>query len=123
MIEIFKLIKDNDKCRKILGTKPTRFYPFAEAPERPTTPYAVWQLIGGEPLNRLTCGAIADHLTVQIDAFAARAQDARDSANAIREALEKDNRCTVTRWAIEERERETGLYRVNFDIDFINNRS
>lgn len=51
---IFPLITANAGCTALLGTTPTRFYPFGEAPATPTRPYATWQLVSAVPDNLLS---------------------------------------------------------------------
>lgn len=118
MIDIFPIIAKDPQCTALLGKRPTRFYPFIEAPQDGEKPYAVWQLVSGEPLNQLACRPAGDQYTVQIDAYGRDASIVREIARAVRAALESDNRATVTNWAREEYEHDTQLYRVSFDVDF-----
>lgn len=119
MIELFPIITADADCRRLLGTKPTRFYPFVNAPQNGSKPYAVWQITNGEPYNQLNCQAAADSYAVQIDVYAQSIDQSRAIAKAIRAALSQDPRNTVTRWAMEDFETDTKLYRVSFDVDFI----
>lgn len=117
MINIFPLIASHPACTALLGSKPVRFYPFASAPQAGDKPYAVWQLVSGNPHSLLACPAPLDHYTVQIDVYAKRADEARRIAIALRAALEGDNHYTITNWAREDYEPDTRLYRISFDAD------
>lgn len=119
MIELFPIITADADCRRLLGTKPTRFYPFINAPQNGSKPYAVWQITNGEPYNQLNYQAAADSYAVQIDVYAQSIDQSRAIAKAIRVALSQDPRNTITRWAMEDFETDTKLYRVSFDVDFI----
>ncbi|EPN30837.1 hypothetical protein A245_45243, partial [Pseudomonas syringae pv. actinidiae ICMP 19096] len=48
---IFAVCAADPAVQALLGTSPTRLYPFGEAPEGVAKPYAVWQVIGGNPEN------------------------------------------------------------------------
>lgn len=117
MIDIFTLIAGNPACTALLGSNPVRFYPFTTAPQAGAKPYAVWQLVNGNPHNLLACPAPLDQYTVQLDVYAKRADEARRIAVALRAALEADNHYTMTNWAREDYEPDTQLYRVSFDAD------
>ena len=114
---VFQLCVSNDQVKAILGTNPTRLYLFGEADENTEYPFAVWQLINGDPNNTLNCRPSSDNYTVQIDCYAHTAKEARALAKAIRDALEGD--AYVTRWNGEFRDSETKDYRYSFDVDFI----
>lgn len=51
---IFPLITANAGCTALLGTTPTRFYAFGDAPQGVARPYATWQLVSGVPDNLLS---------------------------------------------------------------------
>lgn len=119
MIPIFPIISASSEVKRLLGDKPTRFYPFSSAPQDGARPYAVWQIVAGQPLNELTDGEAGDQYTVQIDVYALNAFDARIIALALRDALKYDKRITITNWAREDYEPDTKLYRTSFDLDFI----
>ncbi len=101
----------------LLGTAPTRLYPFGEAPEGVAKPYAVWQLITGSPDNYLAGRPDIDGYTLQVDIYAATASDARAVTQAISYAIELN--ANVTRWGGETKDAATKLYRSSFDIDWL----
>jgi NMD protein affecting ribosome stability and mRNA decay len=57
-----------------------------------------------------------DNWGIQVDAYAASAQQARDVSKALSDALE--GKAHVTAWNGEDRETETNLYRVCFTVEF-----
>ncbi|SUO95262.1 DUF3168 domain-containing protein [Suttonella ornithocola] len=119
MISIFPIITASSECKRLLGENPTRFYPFHSAPQNGALPYVVWQIVSGQPLNELKDGPAGDHYTVQIDVYDTKSIPARIVAMAVRDALQKDNRVTITNWALEAHEPDTKIHRVSFDCDFI----
>ncbi|MGL4711664.1 MAG: tail completion protein gp17, partial [Shewanella sp.] len=47
MAPIFVVCRASTAVTDLLGTNPTRLYPFGQAPQNVAKPYAVWQVIGG----------------------------------------------------------------------------
>lgn len=80
-------------------------------------PHACHQLVSGAPENTLDCLPGYDSYSIQVDAYAETASDARDVASAIAHAVEKSMNY-VTSWDGEDVESETGLYRVTFTCEF-----
>lgn len=122
MIELFSLIATDPDCIALLGSDPLRFTPFGLAEQGSERPYCVHQILAGTPYNQLGGLPPADHFSVQIDAYADRAIAAEQAATAVLTALERDSRCTVTDWGMQHYEPDTRLYRVGFDVDFIQTR-
>lgn len=116
--EIFQLVVNDVGCQTIFGVNPTRFYSFGQAQKGVAKPYAVWQTIGGEPENTLSCLPTSDRYSIQIDVYATTAKDARDGARALRDAFEVEQFCSIQGWRGEEKEFDTGLFRYSFDVDF-----
>lgn len=114
---IFQIVAADPAATSLLGTLPTRLYPFGEAPAGVSLPYGVWQLISGSPENYLAGRPDIDGFTLQIDIYAATASSARDTAGAIRHAIELD--AYVTGYNGEMRDDDTGHYRVSFDVDWL----
>lgn len=100
----------------LLGTSPVRLFLFGEAPEGVQKPYAVWQLIGGDPLNYLAGRPDTEQHTLQIDVYADSAAAARAALAAIEHAIELN--CHVTRYGGESRDPETQNYRSSMDVDW-----
>lgn len=105
----------------VLGSSPTRFWPFGVAPQDETRPYAVHQLVYGSPENTLSCTPETDSFGIQIDAYARSVSEARAVAAALRDAMEPHG--YITAWNGEFWEPGTGLYRVGFTVEFMTERS
>lgn len=103
----------------LLGNPP-RFYPFGEAPQNVTKPYAVWQTVGGAPYNCIDTVPNTDDYAIQVDVYAPTASAAWSVAEAMRDALESN--AHITRWGGDVRDPTTNNYRVSFDLDWILNR-
>lgn len=100
----------------IFGTSPLRIYPFGFAGAGVIKPYAVWQVVGGSPLNCMSGTPDMDQYTLQIDVYALEAGQAREGAEAIRDAIEAE--CHIVSWRGESRDFETQNYRFSFDADW-----
>jgi hypothetical protein len=100
-----------------MGGPHLKLYPFGEAPEGVTKPYAVWQTIGGNPENYLAGRPDTDGYTLQVDVYAKSGSGARTVADAISHAIELQ--AYVVRWGGETRDPETTLYRSSFDVDWL----
>ncbi|MBF4377310.1 tail completion protein gp17, partial [Vibrio anguillarum] len=48
---IFSICQQDPVVTSLIGSNPLRLYMFGLAPQSPTKPYAVWQVIGGQPEN------------------------------------------------------------------------
>jgi hypothetical protein len=94
-----------------------RFYGFGEAPEKVEKPYAVWQMVGGFPENKLAGIPDEDSFTTQIDAYATKEETARLIAEAIRDALEPHG--YVTSYNFEGRDPDTRLCRYSLTMEFM----
>lgn len=114
---IFEVVAADSDVQTNLGVSPTRFYPFGEAPQGVSTPYAVWQFVTGSPENYLNQVPDLDSMSIQVDVFADTASDARDVAQALRDAIEPH--AHIISWRGEQREEDTRSYRVSFDVDWL----
>lgn len=114
---IFPIVAGDSACTTLLGTSPTRFWPFGQAPQDEQRPYATHQLVVGIPLNQISCAPGMDQFTLQVDCFAKTATGSRELARAIGDALEAQHAVVVS-WDIDEIDQPTGLYRVAFTVDF-----
>lgn len=117
---IFPIVAADSECRSLLGVSPTRFYPFDEAPEWVTKPYAVFQIVSGSPENNLSDLPDTDFYTLQVDVYSDTANQCRQVAQALRDAIEPH--AHIVRWGGESREAQTRLYRYSFDVDWWVNR-
>ncbi|MNZ52558.1 hypothetical protein D3C78_704070 [compost metagenome] len=100
----------------LLGTAPTRIYPFGEAPQAGPYPYAVWQTVGGAPENYLGDRPDVDSYALQVDVYADTVASARAVAATLRDAIE--SHAYIARWGGESKDAETGRYRYSFDVDW-----
>jgi hypothetical protein len=100
----------------VVGILDDRLYSFGQAPQNAAKPYAVWQMVSGSPENYITGVPDMDQYSVQIDVYAQTAADAREGAEALRNAIEPV--AHVVSWRGESREPETQLFRYSFDVDW-----
>jgi hypothetical protein len=114
---IFAVCAADAGVKALLGAAPTRLYPFGEAPEGVTKPYAVWQLVTGRPENYLAGRPDMDGYTLQVDVYGTTAASVRAVTTAISTATEL--KACVMRWGGETKDTETKLYRSSFDIDWL----
>jgi hypothetical protein len=125
--EVFPIAAASAAVTALLGSNPTKFWPFARAPHAKTeaiaaAPYALWQVVYGNPENTLGCAPITDLYGVQIDAYASTVTEARQVAAALRDAFEAAQNHVVA-FNGEFKDDPTGLYRVSFTADFWTDRS
>lgn len=113
---IFAVCAASSDVNDQLGTDPLRLFQFGLAPQNVARPYAVWQIIGGAPENYITGVPDIDQYSIQVDVYATTATDARDAARALRDAIEPV--AHIVGWRGEDREPETQLYRISFDVDW-----
>ena len=104
----------------LLGLSPTRLYPFEDPTQGTQKPYATWFIVGGSPENYLGKVPDIDRFIVQIDCWGSTATEARDVAQAIRDAIEPV--AHITNWRGESNDTETKLYRYSFDLTWWVNR-
>jgi hypothetical protein len=117
---IFQICAAYPPLVAVLGDDPVRFWPFGEAPQNETRPYAVWQTMYGEPDNHLNQRPLLDRWGIQVDAYAKTASAARGVAEVIRDAIEDD--CYVVSWNGEFKDVPTGLFRYSFTVEFMTTR-
>lgn len=104
----------------MLGSSPTRLYPFGEAPQGVTKPYAVWQTVTGSPENYLGQVPDLDSWSIQVDVYADTATASRGAAEALRDAIEPV--AHITFWNGEGRDPKTNNYRYTFTVDWFKSR-
>ena len=114
---IFPICAADPAVRAMLGTTPTRLWPFGEAPEHAQRPYCVWQIVGGSPEAYLGNRPDIDAFAVQFDIYADNSGSATAAAEAIRDAIELS--AYITRWGGQSKDTETGRYRISFDTDWL----
>lgn len=118
---LFAVLKDNTAVSALLGGDPYRVFVPGEAPEGIKLAYLTWQTIGGVPENYLGDKPDVDNFVTQLDAYAKTLTEARAVAKAVRDAVEAV--AYVTQWLGENREPDTRLFRVSFQVDWITDRS
>ena len=101
----------------LLGENPQRLYPFGLVPQDVKKPYAVWQIIGGNPENYLAGRTDIDGYRLQVDVYASSGSDARAVAKALRYAIELN--ANITRWGGESRDPATKNFRYSFDVSWL----
>lgn len=114
---VFSLAASSAAVVALLGSSPVRFWPFGQAPQNESRPYAVHQLIYGAPENSMSCAPDIDNAGVQVDVYAQTVSAAREVANALRDAFEEAHNQVVA-WNGETWDQPTGLYRVSFTAEF-----
>lgn len=114
-----QIVTNDPVVTALIGTSPTRFWPFASSPQKGQAgygvPYGVFQSVYGTPENYLNELPDIDNLGVQVDSYGLTASSARAVAKALRNSLEPHGH--VVSYNGEERDSETGLYRVGFTIE------
>lgn len=117
---LLPLVTASPAALALLGTNPTRFWGFGEAPQKGDPgygkPYAVVQTVYGAPQNYLNQRPDVDNWGVQVDAYALQKGTAGDVAAALRDCFE--GAAHVVAWNGDGREPVTGLYRVSFTVEF-----
>ena len=83
-------------------------------------PYIVWQIVTGQPYDNLSAAPCADFTVVQIDCYHQTDAGVEQLANAVRAAL--DSKLISNRVSVNRRDKDTRLYRVGLDADFITGR-
>ncbi len=114
---VFSVCRQSQEVLDLIGDNPTRLYLFGLAPQSPTYPYAVWQVINGSPENYINQVPDIDDYTLQIDVYAKTASEARAVTGALRNAIEPH--AHITRYRDETRDEDTMNYRNGFDVDWL----
>lgn len=113
---IFQTCAASSAVTALLGTAPTKLYPFGDAPQSVKPPYAVWQIITGAPDNYISGPPDMDRFTVQVDVYAATGSDAVDVAAALRDAIEPH--AHIVRWGGYDTDPDTKRPHIGFDAEW-----
>lgn len=113
---IYELLKASAPVTALLGNPKPRVYPFDQAPQTPTYPYATWQIITGSPENYLGQLPDMDSYGTQIDVWANDADSCIAVAKAIRDALEPS--AYMTDYGNTERDADTFCFRYRMTFEF-----
>lgn len=117
---IFSTCYADSGVQGYLGSDPMRLYLFGEAPENAVKPYAVWQNVGGTPENYIDRSPDVDSWTIQVDVYSDTGSSVRDTAMAIRDAIEP--MAHITSWVGDNKEPDTFDYRFTFLVDWFADR-
>ncbi len=112
----FETVKGLAPVKAVFGNSP-RIYPHGEADQNTGKPYAVFQMINGQPENFLWHRPDADSFSMQVDVYAKTAQEAANGAQALRDGVE--DYAYVVGWRGQFKDPDTNLFRFSFDIDWI----
>lgn len=114
---IFAICSADAGVQAVLGSgADCRLYPFGEAAQGVTKPYAVWQTISGSPENCISNVPVVDSWSLQVDVYSLTVTEARDVAEALRDAIEPE--AHIVGWGGESRDPDTNNYRYSFDVDW-----
>lgn len=118
----FQIASADSAVTAVIGASPVRLWPFGHVPQNEVRPYAVHQLVYGNPDNSLSCIPKEDLAGVQFDCYGKTASQAQQVFNVLRDAYEATFNHVVS-YNGEEWEQATGLYRVSFTVEFWTERS
>ncbi|TVP11804.1 DUF3168 domain-containing protein [Shewanella sp. KCT] len=116
-VPLFTLCQADSDVKAILGEIPTRVYPFGQAPQGTTRPYATWQIISGSPYNQLADNAHTDSYSTQVDVYGETEAQALMAAKAIISATASE--AYVLSYNSNGRDKETDDYYYSFDLGWI----
>lgn len=92
---------------------PARFF-FGTAPLNATTPYGVWDIVGGSPENLLSEAPPADGWRVRITVWGATLTQANAAAVAIRDEVQR--RGSIESYNPTPDDDDTGAFGISFDV-------
>lgn len=85
--DLVTVVAADAACQTHFGSNPMRFYPDV-MPQNPTYPAAVYQQIGGAPVNSFDGIDALDNPLIQIDVYGATKKAAEDAAKAMQDAID-----------------------------------
>lgn len=112
----FEIAKASAAVRAALGDPDPRFSDFGDSDQGGQKPYAVHQVIAGNPENYLAGTPDADSLIEQIDVYGLDMAATKAAARALRDAFEPHG--YVTSYGGQSRERDTKLWRISFTVEW-----
>lgn len=112
---LFPLLNASTPVKALLGSNPLRVYPWGEAPQNPTKPYAVYSVYSGIPENYLGNVPDIDNHGTQIDIYANTGVSCSACYVAIRDAIEGTNH--VTSFQTPTLDPDTKLYIARIETD------
>lgn len=117
---VFQLVSANTACVAVLGSNPTRFYPWGRAPQNTPKPYAVYTVYNAVPENYLGDLPDIDNKGTQINIYADNPKDLNNAFIAIRNCLEPN--AHMTNFSSFDPDNETDLYTIRMEFDFWDDR-
>lgn len=112
---VFALLKASAAVTAILGAVP-RVYRHGIAPQGTVAPYVTWLVVGSDPENNLSDPPPTDRIVLQVDCWSTTDGGVEDLAQAVRDAIEPT--AHMTGIVVNEREPDTGLYRLALQFDY-----
>lgn len=112
---IFQVIAADTACKAVLGTNPTRFFPYSRSPQSAGKPYATYSGLSASPENYINSPPDIDNVHTIVDIFAETHDGCQAVFLAVRAALERF--FWVTSFSTPERDGETDLYHCSLDVD------
>lgn len=114
---IFPILQADPTVMAVLGEGDIlRFFPFANAPEGETRPYATYGVYNGNPENYIDSVPDIDNMGTQIDIWAKESADCEAAFYALRDALETVGH--MTNFSSIQRDPATELYTAHMEFDF-----
>lgn len=114
---LFLPLKDDTDVSAIVGN---RIYRHGNAPQDVTKPYITWFLVTGVPDNNLSEPPPSDRMTCQVDCWHPTDLGIEQLAINVRNVLETLGH--ITSIVVNERDADTKLFRLAFQVDLIQNR-
>lgn len=112
---VFATLRASSAVVALLGDPP-RVYRHGDAPQDGPRPYVAWSLISNLPENNLSDLPPVDHQVIQVDCWSKTDQEVEQLAIAVRDAIEPH--AHMTGMPVNERERDTKLYRISLQFDW-----
>lgn len=114
---IFQTLTSSSLITDIVGTK---VFPYGDAPQDITRPYVTWHIVSGVPQNSLSEVPDIDNISIQVDCWHPVAAGLEELATAVRNRIEPY--AHMTNIPLNDRDRETRLYRMTLQFDWWLNR-
>lgn len=111
---LYTPLKDDTDVAAFVGT---RIYRHGNAPQDVTKPYITWFLVTGVPDNNLSDPPPSDRMSCQVDCWHPTDLGIETLATSVRNVLETLGH--ITSIVINERDADTKLYRISFQVDIL----
>lgn len=117
---VFTILNASSAVKALLGSSPLRVFPWGEAPQGSTVPYATYLAHTSIPENTQGDTPDLDVMSTQIDIWASSVSSCVSVAEAVRDALEPY--AHMTSFSSMPPDEDTELYRQRMDFDFFEGR-